>query len=183
MYIIYSSPFEAQVSSVFLLVVSRSSIGLPWQSRRNLPVGPRQVSVKIWTSKNYPQSGTTTMLSRERLRSGGNLLEGGLGEDIATTVANHDVLQPLIVRMSLTETRPLPVVDSLRDEVEALYLKSKRGQNPEDAPDVIGISWRIRKLLGFLKMKVRRHEVSNVPSPQYIFASCSKTNKNTYLLL
>ena len=63
MYIIYSSPFEAQVSSVFLLVVSRSSIGLPWQSRRNLPVGPRQVSVKIWTSKNYPQSGTTTMLS------------------------------------------------------------------------------------------------------------------------
>ena len=120
---------------------------------------------------------------RERLRSGGNLLEGGLGEDIATTVANHDVLQPLIVRMSLTETRPLPVVDSLRDEVEALYPKSKRGQNPEDAPDVIGISWRIRKLLGFLKMKVRRHEVSNVSSPQYIFASCSKTNKNTYLLL
>ena len=153
-------------------------------TKQNKPAGRPKASVsENLDIKKLSTEWDDNDVIRERLRSGGNLLEGGLGEDIATTVANHDVLQPLIVRMSLTETRPLPVVDSLRDEVEALYLKSKRGQNPEDAPDVIGISWRIRKLLGFLKMKVRRHEVSNVPSPQYIFASCSKTNKNTYLLL
>ena len=103
---------------------------------------------------------------RERLREGGSLLAGGTGEDIPTTVSNHDVLQPIIVRMSLTESRPLPAVDTLRDEVEAIYLKCKRGQNPEDVPDVIAISWKIRKLLGFLKMKVRRHEVSTAPPLQ-----------------
>ena len=87
----------------------------------------------------------------------------GKTEDIPACVAASLVLQPLITRMSMTEHKPLPNVDKLRDEVEKVYLVNKRGQTPEDQPDVISASWRIRKLLGFLKMKCRRGEVSSVP--------------------
>lgn len=100
---------------------------------------------------------------RVRLRAGKCLLAEGKGEDIAAVTGNLSVLQPLITRMGLTTTRPLPAVEGLRDEVEAIFLKNKRGNTPEDAPDVISISWRIRKLLGFVKMKVRRSEVSHAP--------------------
>lgn len=99
---------------------------------------------------------------RDRLRDGGELLEGSTGEDIPTCVKNEEVLQPLVTKMSLTTTRPLPAVESLRDEVESVYLKNKRGTVPEDMPNVVTLSWRIRKLLGFIKMKVRRREVSSV---------------------
>lgn len=100
---------------------------------------------------------------RDRLRDGGSLLEGEHGEDIPSTLKNVLVLQPLITRMSLTETKPLPVIDTLRDEVERIYVKNKRQNAPETAPDVVALSWRIRKLLGFLKMKCRRREVSGAP--------------------
>ena len=99
---------------------------------------------------------------RDQLRGGGDLLQGDKGEDITICVKNVEVLQPLITKMSLTTNRPLPAVESLRDEVEAVYLKNKRGTTPEDAPNVVELSWRIRKLLGFIKMKVRRREVSGV---------------------
>lgn len=100
---------------------------------------------------------------RDRLRGGGGLLVDGKGEDIKVVLSNSSVLQPLVTRMSLCQSRPLPNVDALRDEVEQVYLKNKRGQTPEDQPDVIAISWKIRKLLTYLKMKVRRKEVSSVP--------------------
>ena len=100
---------------------------------------------------------------RDRLRAGGHLLAEGKGEDIKQVVTNIGVLQPFVTRMSLTMTRPMPLVDQLRDELEAVYMKAKRGQTAEDSPDIIGLSWRINKLLGFIKMKVRRKEVSNVP--------------------
>ncbi|CAK9019974.1 Uncharacterized protein SCF082_LOCUS14736 [Durusdinium trenchii] len=70
--------------------------------------------------------------------------------------------------MSLTETKPLPVIDTLRDEVERIYVKNKRQNAPETAPDVVALSWRIRKLLGFLKMKCRRREVSGVAAFQQL---------------
>jgi hypothetical protein len=100
---------------------------------------------------------------RDGLRAGEELLPDGKTEDIPACVAASLVLQPLITRMSMTEHKPLPNVDKLRDEVEKVYLVNKRGQTPEDQPDVISASWRIRKLLGFLKMKCRRGEVSSVP--------------------
>ena len=100
---------------------------------------------------------------RECLRGGQELMPEGKTEDISACVAASNVLQPLITRMSMAEHKPLPVVEKLRDEVEKVYLVNKRGQTHEDQPDVISASWRIRKLLGFLKMKCRRREVSSVP--------------------
>ena len=107
---------------------------------------------------------------RERLRKGKCFMDEGKGEvDIPASVANTAVLQPLLTRMSLTEIRPLPPVEDLRDQVEALYLKNKRGETPEDVPNIVALAWRIRKLLGFIKMKCRRGEVSSVPFWQEIF--------------
>lgn len=100
---------------------------------------------------------------RDRLRDGQGLLKDFKGESISAVVDNASVLQPIVTRMSLYQTRPLPNVDNLRDEVEAVYLKNKRGQTPEDQPNVIEISWKVRKLLTYLKMKVRRKEVSSAP--------------------
>ena len=111
---------------------------------------------------------------RARLREGGGLMVEGKGEDIKVVLDNVGPLQPLVTRMSLTQSRPMPSVESLRSEVEALYLKNKRGQTPEDQPDVIAIAWRIRKLLTYLKMKVRRHEVSSVPRFMFCRNSCFK---------
>ena len=62
---------------------------------------------------------------RNRLRDGGPLMEK-VGEDIPSAVANVGLLQPMVTRMSLTETRPLPAVEALRDEVETIYLRNKR---------------------------------------------------------
>lgn len=108
---------------------------------------------------------------RARLREGEGLLRPGQAEDIPSTLENLPILQPLLTRMSLTETRPLPAVETLRDEVEALLQKNKRGGAPENEPDVVAISWRIRKLVGFVKMKVRRREVSSVPLLHW-FVAC-----------
>ena len=80
---------------------------------------------------------------RDRLRNGGDLLvfagDKKVGDNIPSEVANASVLQPFITRMSLLDSRPLPAVDALRDEVEAVFLKNKRGETPEDKPDVIDI--------------------------------------------
>ena len=100
---------------------------------------------------------------RDRLSDGKDLLDSSTAEDITSSLSNVDVLQPLITRMSLTQHRPLPGVDALRDEIEKVYVKNKRGKNPEDQPNVVAACWRIRKLLGFVKMKVRRREVSAAP--------------------
>ena len=104
---------------------------------------------------------------RDRLRKGEGLLVEGKGEDIPSVLAVLPVLQPFITRMSLTTTRPLPPVETLREEVETIYLRNQRVLNGENAPDVVGISWRIRKLLAFTKMKARRGEVSHVPHLHY----------------
>lgn len=100
---------------------------------------------------------------RDKLRSGSELISPKGGEDIPSCTGFAQVLQPLVTRMSLTESRPVPAIEGLRVEIEAVYYKNKRGGNPEDVPDVVGMAWRIRKLLGFIKMKVRRREVSHVP--------------------
>ena len=100
---------------------------------------------------------------RQRLLDAQDLLDDGGFDDIPTAKKNAAVLLPLLTRMSLTEHRPLPGVESLRDEIEAVHMRNKRGKTQEDVPDIARDGWRIRKLLGFVKMKVRREEVSEVP--------------------
>ena len=118
---------------------------------------------------------------RNRLREGGPLMEK-VGEDIPSAVANVGLLQPMVTRMSLTETRPLPAVEALRDEVETIYLRNKRGSTPEDTPDVVALAWGIRKLLVFLKMKVRRREVSSAPFPHHVFQCCVQPTYSMFII-
>ena len=69
--------------------------------------------------------------------------------------------------MSLRECRPLPPIDELRAEMEKLYTKNKRGTSPEDQEEIVKASWRVKKMLGFVKMKCRREEVSTVTCQHY----------------
>ena len=102
---------------------------------------------------------------RERLRGGGELVvsDASKGESIAMCVKDQAVLMPLLAMMSLKETRPLPLIEPLRAEVERVYIKNKRGSDTELGATVVALAWHIRRLLGFIKMKVRRSEVSIVP--------------------
>ena len=64
---------------------------------------------------------------RTRLRNGEDLLVGKINEDIPSLVANIEILQPLITRMSLTATRPLPAVDAWGGG--NLYCKQERSDS------------------------------------------------------
>ena len=122
---------------------------------------PKQTITESIDLKNLHVEWDSIEEIRDRIRDGGDLLISTKGESIPAILSNSSVLQPLITRMSLTQTKPLPIVEPLRDEVEAIYIKNKRGGNSESVPDVVSESWKIRKLLTFLKMKVRRQEVSS----------------------
>ena len=128
---------------------------------------PKKTSTETLDVKNIHLEWDGCEDIRDRLRNGGDLLVSPDGKKVSDTipsvVSNASALQPFITRMSLLDSRPLPAVDALRDEVEAVFLKNKRGETPEDRPDVINIGWEIRKMLTFLKMKVRRGEVSSAP--------------------
>eukprot|EP00435_Cladocopium_sp_Y103_P074981 s151_g52.t2 len=115
---------------------------------------PKQSSTEVLDITGLHLEWDSNPEIRNRLRDGGCLLEGKAAEDIPSAITNVGVLQPLVTRMSLTQTRPLPAVEALRDEVETIYLRNKRGSAPEDSPDIVGLAWKIRKLLVFLKMKV-----------------------------
>lgn len=156
-------PFLAQVS------VKRVASKMAAENKEVKSGGgrPKKTSTETLDVKNIHLELDGSEEIRDRLRTGGDLLvipgEKKVVDNIPAVVANASVLQPFITRMSLLDSRPLPAVDGLRDEVEAIFLKNKRGETPEDRPDVINIGWQIRKMLTFLKMKVRRGEVSSAP--------------------
>lgn len=100
---------------------------------------------------------------RERMRNHDLLLDTTGGEDIAACVKCEAVLWPFLTRMSLLQTRPLPQVEPLRCAVQSFFETCKRPSTTEDEANIVSIGWKIRKLLGFIKMKVRRGEVSTVP--------------------
>lgn len=134
---------------------------------RNKPPGRPKKPQEILDVTDLHMDWDSSCEIRERLLEGGSLLaQDRGGEDIPTCIANIAVLQPCVTRMSLTQSRPLPAIESLRESIEAVYLRNKRGKTQEDMPDVVGLGWRVRKLLGFVKMKVRRKEVSSVPCMQ-----------------
>ena len=80
--------------------------------------------------------------------------------DNMVCILNKGILLPVLSRMSLNSERQLPCVSDLRTEMAQCYEVNKRGTNPEDSATIIGDSWHVRKLLSFVKAKVRREEVS-----------------------
>ena len=109
---------------------------------------------------------------RDRLREGGPVLPTPAGQDITTCIKNSILLTPLLARMSSDGKRTVPSIDQLKEEIEALLRKNKRGVDTEGV-DVPKCGWALRKLCGFIKMKARRREVSTATSLQINIAfSC-----------
>ena len=105
---------------------------------------------------------------RTTLRAGGPLLEGD-NPDIKSSVANKPVLLPVLEWMASRPGQKLPEVDQVRTEIRVLYVQNKVDA---DACQVGKDGWLLRKYLGFIKMKVRRGEVSIDPRKQSIQVIC-----------
>eukprot|EP00439_Symbiodinium_sp_Y106_P021471 s6537_g2.t1 len=95
---------------------------------------------------------------RDRLRAGGSLIAevSSKNVDIQTPCAFGDVLEPILVRMR-ESAKQLPNIEALREQVSALLEMNKR--DPEETV-VQKSSWLLKKQCVFVKMKVRRMEVS-----------------------
>ena len=101
---------------------------------------------------------------RTRVRDSGKILpDNSDNVDIQTCVKCTDVLVPLLTRMSLHHERPVPQIDALRDAAQAILTKNKRSEDAANVAEIVSVGWQIRKLLVFIKMKVRRKEVSTAP--------------------
>lgn len=101
---------------------------------------------------------------RDRLRAGHHLTHTECPNgDVPSCVKNSGLLIPILTQMSVLDTRPLPPIDDLRTEIEKIFNKNKRETTAEAADDIVKASWSLKKLCGFVKMKVRRKEVSTAP--------------------
>ena len=113
---------------------------------------------------------------RQRLRDGLSFIHPEATKDtVQGCCLNSSLLAPLLTRMSLAEGKLLPGVDSLRLEIDKLLTKNKRapGNAPEEIAEVVKASWRVKKLLGLVKMKARREEVSTVTCLYILYISIS----------
>ena len=101
--------------------------------------------------------GVATILGR--MKNGHDLLRECSDKqvDIKTPATYSDVLKPILARMMLTRKAKLPSIDDLREQVEMFLQGAKRDP---DVAQVDKLAWLIRKNLGFIKLKVRRLEVS-----------------------
>lgn len=101
---------------------------------------------------------------RGRWRDKGSFLDPSTpsGEDINCCVLNKHLLIPLLVRMAVVDGKPLPGIHDLHGQVSQALTKNNRPPQPEDFESLMGTTWRIRFMLGFVKMKARRKEVSQV---------------------
>ena len=110
---------------------------------------------------------------RGRLRDGLSIKEPDTSENVSGCAANASLLVPILTRMSLKDGRPLPPIHPLRDQLDKLMCKNKRGETPETAKEVIDTSWSLKKMCGFVKMKTRREEVSTASRHQIsIWTDC-----------
>lgn len=99
---------------------------------------------------------------RGRLRNGQTFENPeGPNDDVNGCCKHASILSPILTRMATVEGRPLPNLDPLRQEIDKLFIQNKR-TGPEEGDQVVKASWRVKKLCGFVKMKVRRGEVSAV---------------------
>ena len=100
---------------------------------------------------------------RNCIRAGGGLLDPE-SEKICqkTTILNKDVLAPVLGRMAASTGKaklpPSPAVEDLREQVNELMTLSKQ---ETDFAKVDHVAWQIRRFTAFLKVKTRKHEVSN----------------------
>ena len=100
---------------------------------------------------------------RTRLRDGESFIHPeGQGEDVKSCCRNSSLLIPILTRMAAVEGKPVPPVEPLRNEIDKIMTKNKRGNAPEEYDDIVRTSWKLKKLCGFVKMKCRREEVSCV---------------------
>ena len=102
---------------------------------------------------------------RKMVRDTGKILPDNCCDtlDIPTCVKCTDVLVPLLTRMSLHDERPVPAAEPLRDALSEMFRQNNRIEEAANVGDIVSVGWQIRKLLGFIKMKCRRKEVSTAP--------------------
>ena len=98
----------------------------------------------------------STASIRNDLRDGGKLVVVG-DVDIKATVGAKALLVPVLNRMAVVPDTKLPDIEKLRACVHDIYMRNK--QYPTNL-DIQSEAWQIRKLLGFIKMKIRRGEVT-----------------------
>lgn len=96
---------------------------------------------------------------REVFRTETPILDGPCSTDISTSVKYRYLLIPCLQRMAVHAERQLPSVDPLKEELDALLKHNKQGLETEFI-DISNKAWAIKKLLGFVKAKTRRREVS-----------------------
>ena len=106
---------------------------------------------------------------RGRLRNGEDLKALDASENVSGCAANASLLVPILTRMSLKDGRPLPPIHPLRDQIDMLMCKNKRGETPETAEEVMKTSWSLKKMCGFVKMKTRRSEVSTASRHYFLY--------------
>ena len=107
---------------------------------------------------------------RQRLRSGETLIHPATKDKILIKTAslNGPVLQPVCdlmanLRDSLPNDKmpPSPAVEDLREEVKALV---EMGKQEVTFEVVDKAAWNVRKFIAFLKLKIRKREVSTESS-------------------
>ena len=96
---------------------------------------------------------------RARMKNGEDLIREFSEKqvDLRTPAKYNDILKPILARMMVATKAKLPSIDALREQVEVFMQACKRDPN---TADVDKFAWLIRKNLGFVKLKVRRLEVS-----------------------
>ena len=158
--LIYRSPFVSKLAGFSLTTFGAVTMGGLNREPKNDNKAKRMKGplldvsdlADVWDS--FPEI-------RERLRDDGCILHknSSAGEDIPTCVLNKELLQPLLARMALLEHRPIFPVEKAEEQLSILLAKNKRAM-PEGDGSITKATWHLRKLLGFVKMKVRRSEVS-----------------------
>ena len=99
---------------------------------------------------------------RSRILDGKNVLDPTstpAREDINECVINKELLTPLLQKMCVHPSRKVPQIDDLRDEVSDLLTLCKRS-GPDLTSMVEETAKHLKKLVGFVKTKARRKEVS-----------------------
>ena len=131
-----------------------------WPSGLKGVMSPKRMKGPLLNVNGLAKEWDEDPVIRSRLRSGQSFLhpDGNAGEDIHTCVLNQEVVFPLLARMAVHSHRPICPVEATQDEITTLLALNKR--EPDGVIDVEKSAWQIRKLLGFIKMKCRRHEVS-----------------------